>query len=494
MANVLAGLKPERLFHYFEELSNIPRGSGNEMACSNYVVEFAKAHGLRYRQDEFYNVVIWMDASPGCENAPTCMMQAHMDIVCEKNPGVDFDFEKQGLKLIVDGDLIKADGTTLGGDDGFGCSIMLAFLENPTEKHPPIECVFTVEEELGLFGAIKMDKSDLKSEYLFNMDASKLGKMQAGCAGALDYIYEQDVVFEDAGCHDAALTIGFGGLRGGHSGADIHEDRANSNKLMGRTLYELECAGVDYRVFAIEGGAKPNAIPRNAEVSIALPSAELGKAKEVITTFLTGIKNEIKINEPDFAYTLTEGKAPAKVFSKGDCEKICRIIMLAPNGTNTRSPYFENLAESSSNLGVICLINDGKTIKYNNKIRCNVTSLKTDLTRRCKLLGELMGVKGYEYADIPVWEYDADRFIVKEIQKTYKELFGTELQLETSHGSCECGIFSEGVPGGMEAVSMGTDIWDLHSPDERMSISSFAKFDQLIRALMTKFAGFTKKK
>ena len=494
MAKVLAGLKPERVFHYFEELSNIPRGSGNEMACSNYVVEFAKAHGLRYRQDEFYNVVIWMDAAPGCENAPTCMMQAHMDIVCEKNPGVDFDFEKQGIKLIVDGDLIKADGTTLGGDDGFGCCIMLAFLENPTEKHPAIECVFTVEEELGLFGAIKMDKSDLKSEYLFNMDASKFDKMQAGCAGALDYIYEQDVNFEDAGAFDSAFSVTFTGLRGGHSGADIHEDRANSNKIMGRTLYELECAGIDFRVFDIEGGAKPNAIPRNAVVSIAVKSADKSKAVEVISTFLDGIKNEIKVNEPGFVYRIADLATPAKVFSKADCDKISRIIMLAPNGANTLSPYFPNLAESSSNLGVICMINDGKTIKYNNKIRCNVTSLKTDLTRRCKLLGELMGVKGYEYADIPVWEYDADRFLVKEIQATYKELFGKDLQLETSHGSCECGIFSEGVPGGMEAVSMGTDIWDLHSPDERMSISALGNLDKLIRALMTKFAGFTKKK
>ena len=488
MSERLRGLEPARILHYFEEISAIPRAPGGEGPCAGYLERFAEAHGLWHRQDALHNVVIKLPASPGCEAAPTVMLQAHLDIIQEKRPDIDFDFAHEGIRLVVEGEYIHADGTTLGADDGYGVALMLAFLESPTARHPAVECVFTTFEETTMQGALALDKSDLAADYLINLDSSRFDALCIGCAGSFIGHYEQPLHWERDAHFTHGCTIRLGGLTGGHSGGDAHRGRSNAILLLGRLLCHLEHR-CDLRVADIDGGEKPNAIPRDAWVTLAVPDEQRAALEREVDAFLGAIAQEIAVREPNFRYTIQPAGPIERHTSKEDTHRMVQVLMLAPSGLRSMHPHFTDTPESSANLG--SLKRQGDTLCYATKVRCNRESLLEEMADRVHLFAETMGLGYWEDGNSPVWSYDPEDPFIRTVCDTYTRLFGRKMILEISHGCCECGIFTHGVPGGLSAVSVGVDLWDLHAPTERMRYPSLADADRLIRAVIEQLAGET---
>lgn len=483
MSEVLKGLEPERVFHYFEEICGIPHGSGNEKAISDYCVAFAKSHDLWVRQDEANNVVIRKPASAGYENAPVVMLQGHMDMVCEKNSDVDFDFEKEGLRLRVDGDFVSADGTTLGGDDGIAVAFALAILEDDSLEHPELEVVITTDEEVGMKGASVLDVSDLKASCLLNLDNESEGQILTSCAGGMKSRASLPVRF--VGWEGVGAELKISGLKGGHSGAEIHCGRANANRLLGRFLFELN-KELNVGVCEVSGGMKDNAIPREAQATIVLRPEDVARAKEIRDKFAADIQDEFGVSDSRIRIELkieSEKEEEFKIFHPADMERILFMFVQSPNGIQTMSMELPGLVESSLNMGIVRT--EGEEVSFCWAVRSSKKSLKFYISDQLAYMTEFLGGT-YSYdGEYPHWSYRSHSPIRETVAATYKELFGKDANIEAIHAGLECGLISEKMPD-LDIVAMGPDIFDIHTPDEHLSIASVQRTYRLIRTILSR--------
>ncbi|MBS4539547.1 aminoacyl-histidine dipeptidase [Clostridium sp. D2Q-11] len=469
MSGVLRDIKPSKVFYYFEELSKIPRCSGDEKNVSNYLVSFAKENNLEVIQDEALNVIIKKPGTKGYESSPTVILQGHMDMVCEKNKGTEHDFCSEPLDLRIDGDFVKATGTTLGADNGIAVAYAMAILGSDDIPHPPLEVLITSEEETGMGGANKVHKENLLGKILINIDSEEEGVLLVSCAGGVRNKIKLPIEWEniDRGTNPYILTVR--GLRGGHSGMEINKQRGNSNKILGRILFDLN-ESFDISVYEVNGGAKMNAIPREADAKIIFNSNEFENINSKIEEWNDILTNELKSVDPDIKIALTEmDEKPNKIFSKDTVNKLITLYRLIPNGIQSMSMDIEGLVQSSTNIGVVTTFD--KQIVFESAIRSSVRTLKQEILNRQKALADIIGAEMTPEADYPEWQYDPNSYIRGVFVESYKDMFGNEPEISAIHAGLECGLFKEKL-GDVDMISFGPNMYDVHTPEEALSISS----------------------
>lgn len=453
---VLRGVKPERVFYFFEEMCAIPHGSGNTKAISDYCVKFAKEQGLWYNQDNLNNIIIKKSASKGYEDHPAVIIQGHLDMVCEKEPCLDFDFEKDGLKLKLEGDILSASGTTLGGDDGIAIAFALAVLEDKTLFHPKIEALFTVDEETGMFGAEGFDQTLLEGKSLINIDSGDEGVFTVGCAGGA----RADISLKLEKCKitSPVYEVKIGGLRGGHSGVEIDKGRLNANKLIGELLSKIPG---DFNLISLSGGEKDNVIPSSCKALVATSAnlteiAESYKTKAVIST------------DPDLWVEVTPTTATVG-YSYETSKKAIELITSLPNGIIAMSEEIEGLVQTSLNLGVMEVNNDVLNLSF--AVRSSVNAEKLELLERLHNIANEFGAKYNSHSHYPAWEYKKDSPLREKMIKAFKKCYGKEPVIEAIHAGLECGLFCDKIPG-LDAVSFGPNLFEIHTCREHLSVSS----------------------
>jgi len=474
--------KLQLVFKYFSQISKIPRGSGNEKAISDYLVSKAKRLGLEVIQDKALNVIIKKPGTKGYENSPGVILQGHMDMVCEKNKDTVHDFTKDEIKLRVEGDYLYATGTTLGADNGIAVAMGLALLACDDTPHPPLEVLYTVNEEVSMIGAMKLDGSIFKGRYIINVDSEEEGKITVSCAGGVTAIITIDKEYKEVSTSKTAYNIGIKGLQGGHSGMEIDKKRGNSNVLMGRVLNYICKNGISYDLVSIHGGLKNNAIPRESECVILIDDNNKEASQKEIGNILDIFKNELKTSDPGVILECNKGEETYdKALSDDVKNKIIGVLNLMPRGIQTMSPDIEGLVESSTNLGVV--VTNDNDIKFEFATRSSVKSLKEDLNYRMELLSKFIGVKLDLEDDYPEWEYAKNSKLEKICEDTYEEITGKKPEIVALHAGLECGLLLDAIKGA-EAVSIGPDLFDVHTPNEHLSISSTEKtWDYLVAIL-----------
>lgn len=480
----ITGYKPEKLFHYFEDISAIPRGSRDEKAISDFLVAFARERDLWVYQDDVYNVIIKKPASAGAEDAPAVMLQGHIDMVCDKLAGVEHDFEKDGIDLIVKDGVLTANGTTLGADNGVAVALMMTVLDDDTLVHPALECVFTTDEETGLVGAETLDKSQIDARIMINLDSEEEGVATVSCAGGVVATYTRPVTREHK--QGSALTLEISGLLGGHSGSDIHLERGNGDLLMARIVERLMRAG-EPALVTFNGGTKDNAINRECAATLVYADHAAAEAgAELAQTIIDEIKLELEVFDPGFTCAVTiADDAEVDAMAEADALALIHALRLAPNGVMRRNVAADGAVEVSSNIGVVVVTDDQIQILLSP--RSSIKSLQDDVKDRIRILAEVLGfdvIFEYEY---PGWSY-AEHSPVRDVFKaSYLELFGNELKIESIHAGLECGLFADALPG-LDAIAVGPQLYDVHTPDERMDLSSFENFYVLLVDVLRRLA------
>lgn len=481
MSKAIAGLKPERVWHYFAEISRIPRGSKNETAISKYVLETAKKMGLEAKQDRFGNVVVKKPASPGRERAARVCLQGHLDMVCEKNADKKHDFTKDPIELVRKGNLLMADGTTLGADNGIAVAANLAIMEDKKLEHGPLEFLFTVDEETGLTGANNLQPGFLESKTLLNLDSEEEGALYVGCSGGRDTTGTWKVDFEDAPANSVAVQVKVAGLKGGHSGLEIDKGRGNAIKIMNRVLIALGNSGA--RLSRIDGGNKRNAIPRECEALIFVPQKKLQEALDTAAQYHETIRAELASVEPDLRITAAEAKGvkKGKVIKKTQQKKITQAISGLPHGVIKMSADISWLVETSTNVAVI---NTGKkAISLATSQRSSVASELDEICQTVRNIFELGGAEVEQSDGYPGWKPNLDSPVLKKAIATYKSLYGKKPEVKAIHAGLECGIIGEKYPG-MDMLSFGPTLEGVHSPDEKIHIDTVERFWNFLLALI----------
>ena len=460
-------LYPQRVFYYFEQIAAIPHGSRNTKAISDFLVNFAKEHNLVWYQDENNNVVIVKEASAGYEAAEPIIIQGHMDMVCEKEKGVDIDFEKDGLKLYIDGDFLKAEGTTLGGDDGIAVAYALALLDSQEIAHPKLEVVITVDEEIGMLGADAIDLSMLTGHTMLNIDSDVEGSFLTGCAGGMAVNVTLPIKRVMQSGEKVALTIT--GLEGGHSGSEIDKEHGNANILMGRLLRAL-FEETPFGIISLAGGLKDNAIPRECVTELLVPQENVNLVKEIADKLDIELKKEFVTADPSVCIEFEDlGKKEERILDFGSVSRVIFYLRSVPNGVQHMSQVMHGMVETSLNLGIMELKEDA--LHTVTSIRSSVGTRKADLLDRVTAIVELLGGEAEVEGDYPAWEYKQDSSLRPQIAKVYKQLYGKDPVFETIHAGLECGLLSEKIKN-LDCVSFGPDNFDIHTPKERLSISS----------------------
>ncbi len=482
MSDILKGLKPERVFYYFEQICRIPHGSHHMKAISDYCLSVGKKLGLESYQDDALNVIIRKKASPGYEQAPVVMLQGHMDMVCEKNRDVDFDFEKDSLKLVVDGDVLRADGTTLGGDDGAAVAMILAILEDGTLEHPELEAVFTTDEEVGMDGAKALDTSRLKASYLLNLDHEDEGHLLVSCAGGLKG--QADFQLKYIPWEGLPFEVRITGLKGGHSGADIHLGRANANRLMGRILLELN-KRMNVGICHLEGGMKDNAIPREAFFEGLIRKEDQELFRMILEKTEADIQNEYRTSDGEIRiqFLVADLVVSGNIIHPAVMEKLLFMLVQAPDGIQTMSMDLPGLPESSLNMGVVAM--DSATVTFLWAVRSSVKSLKHWISDKLQYMTEFLGGDYSVSGSYPEWAYKKDSPLRHLVAECYKEQYGQEPVVESIHAGLECGLILEKMPD-LDIVALGADVKDIHTPDERLSISSMERTYRLLIHILSK--------
>ncbi len=467
----LENLKPENVFYYFEEIANIPHGSRNTKQISDYLVNFAKERNLEHYQDELNNVVIIKEASEGYENAEPVIIQGHMDMVCEKENGSTIDFEKDGLELYVDDGFVKAKDTTLGGDDGIAVAYALALLDSKELKHPRLEVVITVDEEIGMLGAVDIDLSMLKGHIMLNIDSDVEGEFLTSCAGGMSINSSIPVTRTAQTGLETIITLT--GLDGGHSGAEIHKEHGNANILMGRILENI-FNELPFGILDFKGGLKDNAIPRESTVTLLIPEEAREDVTRIVNATAKELAAELSVADPATRIDLSFGNVTEKnVLDYASVNKIILYLRTVPNGVINMSQVIPGLVETSLNLGVLELKdNELSTL---TSIRSSVATRKEDLKRRVMNIIEMLGGECEAEGEYPAWEYNDHSTLRPQVVKVYKELFGQEPKLTAIHAGLECGILSDKIPD-LDCVSFGPTNYDIHTPKERLSISSTERY------------------
>lgn len=475
---ILDGFGTDNVFYFFEEITRIPHGSGNEGPLADYLMEFAKKRGLECRKDENRNVIIKKGGTLGYENSDAVILQGHIDMVCEKLADVEHDFTKEPLQLETDGDFIRAKGTTLGADNGIAVAYMLAALDAENMAHPPLEAVFTTGEEAGMEGAKGLDCSDLKGKYLINMDSEEEGKFLISCCGGRREQIVLPVEYQEKKEDAGAYLLKIKGLKGGHSGSDIHLNRASANKLMGRILKALS-EKVDFALVRVDGGKMDNAICREAEAVLAVREADEKNAEQIVAEMEKTLKEEYRRSDGDMIVTWERLREDVShVMTEDSKEKIISILLLLPFGVESMSMDVEGLVESSSNPGI--LKTEGNAVYFDNAVRSSVASKKELICLKIRTLAELCGGKCESRADYPGWMYQEDSKLLAVLEKVYRRTTGKEPERVAIHAGVECGLFAEKMPW-LDMVSLGPEMYDVHTPEERLSISSTKRTWELLK-------------
>lgn len=470
----LEKLKPIEVFKWFEQIDMIPRESGNEKQISDFLVNFAKERSLEVYQDKALNVIIKKSGTKGYENVPAVIIQGHMDMVCEKTKDSKHDFKHDPIKFIVEGDTLRADHTTLGGDDGIAVAYGLALLDAKDIPHPPLEILVTTSEETGMNGASTVTAEHLSGHTLINIDAEEEGIFLVSCAGGLNTMTEFNIKTE--ALKGKCIKITVSGLKGGHSGIEINKQRANAIKILGRVLYAVkkEC-----NIVHINGGSKHNAIAKNAEAVIA--SENIENIKKIIESFSKDLKEEYRVEDPDMKIEIENISDLKEMFKKELTDEIIDFLFAVPDGVQYMSRDIEGLVQTSLNNGVLTE-KDGK-VTFTISIRSSVRSSLYEITSKIEDIGKRTNANVKRISEYPAWEYDHNSKVREIAIKTYKMLTGKEPKINAIHAGLECGLLKKVLPNA-DMISFGPNLYDVHTPEEHLSISSVERTWEFLKKLL----------
>ncbi|MCM1291691.1 MAG: aminoacyl-histidine dipeptidase [Prevotella sp.] len=478
-------LKPALIWQCFDEITKVPRPSCHEEQIREFLVNFAKKHNIEYQTDKCGNVVMRKPATPGHENAPTVILQAHMDMVAEKNNDVKHDFLKDPIETYIDGDWVKAKGTTLGADNGIGMAAAMAVMIDDTLEHGPVESLFTVNEEIGLEGAQNLGEGMIKGSMLLNLDSEDDGEIFVGCAGGIDttaiFSYQKSVAPE----HFEYLKVSISGLLGGHSGSDINTGRANANKLIARFIWECSQKW-NIIVAEFDGGNLRNAIPREAYAIFGINTEHKEAMKHHLNKYIEEIKNEYKGIEPVMNFTLEPVSRPEYCIDSATSLALVRALYSAPHGVYSMSRDLEGLVETSTNLAAVKMI-EGDKIRVTTSQRSSVESRKNDIAGQVEAHFQLAGAEVSHSDGYPGWAPNMESPIMKISADAYEELFNVKPAIKAIHAGLECGLFLAKYPH-LDMVSFGPTMTGVHSPDEKLNIPTVEKFWQHLCRVLTKVA------
>lgn len=469
-------LQPQSLWDYFARLNAIPRASKKEAAAIEFILQFGKQLKLPTQRDAVGNVVIKKPASNGMENRPTVILQSHLDMVHQKNNDTIFDFDTQGIEMIIEGDWVKANGTTLGADNGIGVAAIMSVLADNTLTHPAIEALFTIDEETGMTGASQLDASMLSGDILLNLDTEEEDAFTIGCAGGLDTNSEGTYKEVAAGDGFLSYILKITGLSGGHSGMDIHKGRANANKLMNRLLYKAQTM-FDIQLVSLDGGSLRNAIPRESTAHVLISKSEESEFLDFISQFENTLKEEYQHIETELAVKLSKAENPGIMMEPGYFKQLTRALYAMPDGVYRMSPEIEGLVEASTNLARV-IVKDGSFITQSLQ-RSSVESTKEDVAFAVRASLESIGCTVNQAGGYPGWKPNVNSTILEVMTRLFKEQYGKEPEIGAVHAGLECGILGAHLPG-LDMISFGPTILDAHSPKERVQISTVSRFYQLL--------------
>lgn len=463
-AKKLAGLEPASVFGYFEEICAIPHGSRNTKMISDYLVNFAREQGLKYIQDESNNVILFSGGTCGLEDHAPVILQGHMDMVCEKDPEVKLDMAVEGLNLTHDEKYVFAKGTTLGGDDGIALAFALALLADPAIPHPPMEIIFTVDEEIGMLGANAIDLSQLKGRSLINLDSEDEGIFTVACAGGATATISLPV--DRRAVYGPCVRLSVSGLQGGHSGAEIHKNRANANKVMGQFLDRIRKI-MPLRLTSLTGGSKDNAIPRSCQATLVAMGIQLERIHDIAQQLQAELRE--KYDEPEALVQAIDMDAlGGNSLTDEATSRVIGLLCSAPNGVQAMSQDMEGLVETSLNLGIIKL---GERFHATFSVRSAINARRLELLEKLKDLAKFYEGTYSQMGEYPAWEYKKDSQLRDTMVRIYKEMFGKEPQVLAIHAGLECGLLAEKLPG-LDCVSIGPQMHDIHTSRETLEIAS----------------------
>ncbi len=478
MQEAVRGLKPEAVWEYFSDLSDIPRESGNEEGVRQYLLSFAKKHKLEAIVDGIGNVIIRKKAYPGFENRPSVALQGHMDMVCVKVEGNTHDFTKDPIELVRDGDFLKANGTTLGGDNGIAVAMALAILADPQCKHGPLETIFTVSEETGLTGAFHIEADKVQSRLLINLDSEEEGVLYIGCAGGIEVDVTLPVQWEALDSSYRAFSLTANGMLGGHSGGEIHQQRANAIKVVARTLQDVDT----FRVFQANGGTKRNVIPSVCTVFVAIPKENVEKFKALVSQTQQVLQQEYAQTDPDIHLAVQEIALPEKALPSQVSKTFFTAIYAAPHGVDSMSMTIPGIVETSSNLAILSLSKESFSVVSSH--RSSIQSARDDVAHRFASIFQLCGATVRFEGAYPSWTPNPNSALTGFCAKAYEQFTGKKPKITAIHAGLECGIINSRIPG-MDSVSFGPDMYDVHSVKERLSISSVERISGFTRHLLS---------
>ncbi len=468
----MKNLEPTLVWNFFHDINQIPRPSKKEDKVIAYLNAFSKKYHLELKTDPAGNVLICKTATTGYENRKMMILQAHMDMVCEKNSDTKFNFDTDPIQTWIDGDWVKAKGTTLGADNGIGMSMMLAVLASDDLKHPALECLFTVDEETGLTGAFALDNSLLKGEVLINLDSEDDGEIFVGCAGGIDTTAVLPYSVEKSVAGYFAFTVIVKGLTGGHSGDDIDKGRGNANKILNRFLWNVN-KETNLRLHKFDGGNLRNAIPREAMATVSVPFSEKENMRVLLNHFIVEMETEFGETEPNMQILLESEKLPETVIDKKTSNALLNVLYACPHGIKAMSRDMPGLVETSTNLASVKMQQDN-TILITTSQRSSVDSAKYDIAYQVEAVLTLSGATVTHGDGYPGWKPNLKSEILKTAQESYWKLFNAEPKVRAIHAGLECGLFLEKYPQ-LDMISIGPQMYGVHSPDERLSISSTQK-------------------
>lgn len=477
MSNILAHLEPKEVFRYFEELAAIPHGSGNTKQIADYCEQFAKDRGLPHARDAHDNVVIIREAAAGYETAAPVLLQGHLDMVCEKAPGCRKDMEKEGLDLAEENGWIYAKGTTLGGDDGIAVAMMLALLAEKELPAPRLECIITSDEEVGMLGAAAWQPTLITGRNMINLDSEEEGIFTVSCAGGNRTYCRLPITREPV--TGQAVTVKIAGLVGGHSGVEINKGRANADMLLGRLLTAIRSA-MPCRILSVAGGQKDNAIPTEAEAGLFC--GDTAALTALAAEWQTRLRHEYAPIEPGLTVTVAAcGEKTADAMTEESADRVLCLLLCVPNGVQAMSGSLPGLVQTSLNLGILTTGEDAVELHFG--VRSSLASQKEMLTERLTVLTRQLGGSVEVFGDYPAWEYRAESPLRKLMCEVYREQYGAEPKIEAIHAGLECGLLCEKLLG-LDCVSIGPEMLEIHTPLERMSVASVGRVWRFVREVL----------
>lgn len=477
MSNILAHLEPKEVFRYFEELAAIPHGSGNTKQIADYCEQFAKDRGLPHARDAHDNVVIIREAAAGYETAAPVLLQGHLDMVCEKAPGCQKDMEKEGLDLAEENGWVYAKGTTLGGDDGIAVAMMLALLAEKELPAPRLECIITSDEEVGMLGAAAWQPTLITGRNMINLDSEEEGIFTVSCAGGNRTYCRLPITREPV--TGQAVTVKIAGLVGGHSGVEIDKGRANADMLLGRLLTAIRSA-MPCRILSVAGGQKDNAIPTEAEAGLFC--GDTAALTALAAEWQTRLRHEYAPIEPGLTVTVAAcGEKTADAMTEESADRVLCLLLCVPNGVQAMSGSLPGLVQTSLNLGILTTGEDAVELHFG--VRSSLASQKEMLTERLTVLTRQLGGSVEVFGDYPAWEYRAESPLRELMCEVYREQYGAEPKIEAIHAGLECGLLCEKLPG-LDCVSIGPEMLEIHTPRERMSVASVGRVWRFVREVL----------